>query len=66
MNGFEVAKKMRQELILTNAALVAMIGYGQESDRWHSLRAGFDHHLVKPADFEKLKQILATVAKITP
>jgi CheY-like chemotaxis protein len=40
--------------------LVAMTGYGQETDKWHSQQAGFDHHLVKPADFSEV-QILATV-----
>lgn len=61
MDGYEVAKKMRQEPALANAVLVAMTGYGQESDRQRSLQAGFDHHLVKPADFGKVQQILTTV-----
>lgn len=61
MDGYDVAKQMRQEPILNNVVLVAMTGYGQESDRQRSLEAGFDHHLVKPADFGKLHEILATV-----
>jgi signal transduction histidine kinase/CheY-like chemotaxis protein len=61
MDGYEVAKKMRQQPVLKNVMLVAMTGYGQESDRQRSQEAGFDHHLVKPADFGKLQQILATV-----
>jgi CheY-like chemotaxis protein len=44
-----------------NIVLVAMTGYGQESDRQRSQEAGFDHHLVKPADFRKVKEILASV-----
>jgi CheY-like chemotaxis protein len=43
--------------------LVAMTGYGRETDRQRSQKAGFDHHLVKPADFEKVRQILATVSE---
>jgi CheY-like chemotaxis protein len=43
--------------------LVAMTGYGQETDRQRSLEAGLDHHLVKPPDFAKLQQILATVSE---
>jgi len=39
--------------------LVALTGYGQEADRQKALQAGFHHHLVKPADFGKLEQILA-------
>jgi CheY-like chemotaxis protein len=42
--------------------LVALTGYGHESARQRSLDAGFDHHLTKPADFNNLKQILATVS----
>jgi PAS domain S-box-containing protein len=63
MNGYEVAKKMRQEADLANIVLVAMTGYGQESDRQNSLQAGFDHHLVKPADFGELQKILANVPR---
>lgn len=59
MDGYEVAKKMRQQPFLTNVVLVAMTGYGQESDRQRSQEAGFDHHLVKPANFKKVQEILA-------
>ena len=41
--------------------LVAMTGWGQEEDRRRSKEAGFDHHLVKPADFRKVQEILETV-----
>lgn len=61
MNGLEVAKWIRQQPTLKDAVLIAMTGYGQEEDRQRSLEAGFDHHLVKPADFRKVKEILATV-----
>jgi CheY-like chemotaxis protein len=63
LNGYEVAKRIRQNPVLKNAVLVAMTGYGQETDRQCSQEAGFDHHLVKPADFGKLQQILATVSE---
>ena len=63
MNGLEVAKQLRRQPDLGSVVLVAMTGYGQESDRQRSQEAGFDHHLVKPADFGKLHQILATVAE---
>ncbi len=61
LDGFEVAKRMRRQPALKNTVLVAMTGYGQEADRQRSREAGFDHHLVKPADFGKIQQILATV-----
>ena len=63
LDGFEVAKRIRQEPLLHDIVLVAMTGYGQESDRQRSQEAGFDHYLVKPADFEKVRQILAAVSE---
>ena len=63
LDGFEVAKRIRQEPLLHDIVLVAMTGYGQESDRQRMQEAGFDHYLVKPADFEKVRQILAAVSE---
>jgi PAS domain S-box-containing protein len=63
LNGFEVARLIRQRPELGNVRLVAMTGYGQDADRRHSLEAGFDDHLVKPADFAMLRRVLETVAK---
>jgi CheY-like chemotaxis protein len=54
---------MRGQTGLHNAILIAMTGYGHESDRQRSLAAGFDHHLVKPIHFEKVQEILATVSQ---
>ena len=62
LNGYEVAKRIRQDPILKHIVLVALTGYGQELDRETSLEAGFDHHLVKPARFAQLQQILATAS----
>lgn len=61
LDGYEVAKRVRQEPALENVMLVAISGYGLESDLKRSEEAGFDHHLVKPADFGRLQEILATV-----
>jgi CheY-like chemotaxis protein/two-component sensor histidine kinase len=63
LDGFEVAKRIRQQPVLHNIVLVAVTGYGQETDRRRSQEAGFDYHLVKPVDFGKVQQILATVAE---
>jgi PAS domain S-box-containing protein len=62
IDGFEVARQMRQQPDLRNVVLVAMTGYGQIKDKQRSMEAGFNHHLVKPASFEKVLQILATVS----
>ena len=43
------------------AALAAMTGYGQEEDRERARAAGFDHHLTKPVDLARLREILATL-----
>jgi PAS domain S-box-containing protein len=64
LNGFEVAKQLRQQPALKNVVLVAMTGYGGESDSQRSISAGFDHHLVKPGDFGRLLRILATVSEL--
>ncbi len=63
LDGFEVAKRMRQQPILQKVVLVAMTGYGTESDRQLSREAGFDHYLVKPVKFEKVQEILAAVSE---
>lgn len=64
LNGFDVAKQLRQQPALKNVVLVAMTGYGGVSDLQRSFDAGFDHHLVKPGDFAKLLQILETVSEL--
>jgi PAS domain S-box-containing protein len=63
LSGFEVARLIRQQPEFSAVRLVAMTGYGQEADRKHSQEAGFDDHLVKPADFQVVKRILANVSE---
>ncbi len=58
MDGYEVAQRLRSEASGAKALIVAISGYGQEEDRTRSHAAGFDHHLVKPVDFEELRDIL--------
>lgn len=65
LNGFEVAKRLRQQPSLGKVVLVAMTGYGELAARQRSQETGFDYHLVKPADFEKLQEILANVSDKT-
>ncbi|MFN0019951.1 MAG: ATP-binding protein [Pirellulaceae bacterium] len=62
LDGFEVARRLRVQPDTQSALLIAMTGYGQEADRQRSLAAGFNHHLVKPVSFEKVREILASVA----
>jgi PAS domain S-box-containing protein len=63
LDGYEVAKRIRQEAALHNVVLVAMTGYGREKERQRSQEAGIDHHLVKPVDYGTLEQILAAVSE---
>jgi CheY-like chemotaxis protein len=63
MNGYEVAQQMRREPVLQNVELVAVTGYGQQSDRQRSQQAGFDHHLVKPLNIDVLQELLAEIAE---
>ncbi len=62
MDGRELARRLRADPATAGAMLVAVTGYGQDSDRQQIMAAGFDHHLVKPVDLARLEAILATVA----
>ena len=59
LNGFEVAKMLRDEPGLGEVVLVAMTGYGEVAARERSQAVGFDHHLVKPVDIDQILAILA-------
>lgn len=61
LDGFEVAQRIRRQSALNQVTLVALTGYGQDSDRQRAFDAGFDYHLVKPADFGEIEKILAMV-----
>ncbi len=58
-DGYELARCLRALPHLKDALLVALTGYGQEDDRRRALEAGFNHHLVKPADLPQVLAILA-------
>jgi PAS domain S-box-containing protein len=60
LDGYEVARRVRAHQG-PQPLLVAVTGYGQQMDRARSSAAGFDYHLVKPADMAELQQILARV-----
>jgi CheY-like chemotaxis protein len=59
MDGYELARRLRGQLGLGQAVLVALTGWGQEEDRRRSKEAGFGHHLVKPVDLSELQDLLA-------
>ena len=58
MNGYEAARYIRQQPWGKDITLIALTGWGQEEDRSRTQEAGFDHHLVKPADPMELRRFL--------
>ena len=59
MNGFEVAHRLRAQPESRDALLIALTGYGEAESRSRSAQAGFDVHMVKPADVNLLLTMLA-------
>jgi CheY-like chemotaxis protein len=62
MDGFELARRLRQMPAPDGALLIALSGYGRDEDRCAALEAGFDHHLVKPPDLALLAELLDRLA----
>jgi len=61
MDGYEVARRIRRETRLRDVTLIALTGYGRDEDRRQALAAGFDHHLVKPVNPDKLNELVTSV-----
>jgi CheY-like chemotaxis protein len=58
MDGYELARRLREQTACADVRLVAITGYGQEADRRRSEAAGFDAHLVKPVQVERVNALL--------
>ena len=65
INGYELARLIRQRFPQRAPVLAALTGWGQDEDRQAAFSAGFDHHLVKPANFDALRALLASVGATT-
>jgi signal transduction histidine kinase len=61
LNGWDTARRIREQPWGRKMILVALTGWGQEEDRRKSKEAGFDHHLVKPVDIDALMKMLAAL-----
>jgi CheY-like chemotaxis protein len=66
MDGYEAAKRMRQQPWGKDLLIVALSGWGQSADIQRSREAGFDSHLVKPASFESLAEVLGRLTVSEP
>jgi CheY-like chemotaxis protein len=58
LNGYDAARRIREQPWGKNTMLVALTGWGQEEDRRKSMEVGFNHHLVKPVDHNSLMILL--------
>ena len=59
IDGNELARQLKAGAATSHMVLIAVTGYGQESDRAKAMAAGFDHYLVKPVDTARLMEILS-------
>ena len=63
MDGYEVVEQLRREECLQGATMIAITGYGEEQAFRRSREAGFDHHLVKPVNYDTLLGLLVRDAR---
>ena len=61
LNGLDVCRRIRQQPWGQHIVMVALTGWGQEDDRRKSQEAGFDHHMVKPLEYNELMKLLASL-----
>jgi two-component system, sensor histidine kinase len=59
LDGYAVANALRKKPVINDAYLIALTGYGQQEDQQRAMKAGFNVHLTKPVDPQKLQQLLA-------
>ena len=64
MDGYTLAGHIRALPNAKDLRLVALTGYGLDEDRQRALAAGFDHHLVKPVDIDRLQALIAQASSI--
>lgn len=62
MDGYEVARRLRTMPDFANTLLIALSGYAGQEYLDRARQAGFDHHLVKPADLARLNQLISSAA----
>jgi len=65
MDGYEAARRMREQPGLGKIVLAALTGWGQKEDRRRTAEAGFNHHLVKPPESKALEDVLDELKRLT-
>jgi signal transduction histidine kinase/CheY-like chemotaxis protein len=65
MDGYQVARRLRQQPVLKEVTLIALTGWGQEEDCRRCREAGFDHHLIKPVGLDTLEALLASLPSLS-
>jgi len=61
-DGYEIAKELRRLPATRSMPMIALTGFGQEADRSRALAAGFNEHLVKPVDPDRLARVIDTLS----
>lgn len=61
LDGYEVARRLRKDKVTKSARVIALSGYGRDSDIAQAHEAGFDAHMVKPCDFDELEKVMTKV-----
>jgi signal transduction histidine kinase len=62
IDGYEVARRLRSSALDGRVGLIAVTGYGRPDDERRALEAGFDAHLTKPVEPERLEEVIATLS----
>jgi PAS domain S-box-containing protein len=63
IDGYEVARRVRQDPKLGRVVLVALTGYGRDEDKHKAMSAGFDHHLTKPIEVSELQRLVTRLSR---
>ena len=61
MDGYAVCRALREQPLFEDTVIIAQTGWGQTQDRASIGESGFDHHLTKPVNIDRLEQMLADI-----
>ncbi len=63
ISGYDVCRELRKDNDFKNTIMIAQTGWGQERDRQMAKEAGFDHHLIKPVNFDDFSKLIGEINK---